>query len=161
MNTYYTREKQDEAARKKIEAYREAAALCARIKPVIAAFDGKVYNCRFDKKIAEYGRLFVHRNSYNFSIDLYKDCAQLCVCSVKVDEGIKEKRIQADVLIESCNQRREELLKRAYTIEQELTQVDLYIASFEEIKKDVEHLRKSLSYEVVEIYGLNYSVKKW
>lgn len=68
MMYFRDRAEQDNAAKKIIEDYRAAAALCIQIKPIIALFDGKVYNCRFDKKIAEIDRIFCKKTEYNFCI---------------------------------------------------------------------------------------------
>ena len=48
-----TRESQDKQAQMEVEARREAAAAFPFIRPVLQRFNGKVYNCRFEKALKE------------------------------------------------------------------------------------------------------------
>lgn len=77
-----------------------------------------------------------------------------------VDKAINNKRLQADLLVESCNEQREKYLKKAYELEQQLIYIDLYKKRFEELKREVEKLNNSIPYEFKSIYELNYNLRR-
>lgn len=163
MMYFRDREEQDNAIKKIIEDYRTAAALCTRIKPIIAAFDGKVYNCRLVKKLAEIGRIYCKKTEYYFSIYVYiGNCysSQLTLCNLPVEKAIICKRIQSENLLTECNNRREELLKKAYDLEEKTKLVNIYQQRFEELRREIEKLNGSLPYELKTIYNLDYHLKK-
>lgn len=86
MIIYTDVENKKEAIKAQADHLRTAAGLIKRLKPVIKAFNGKVYNCRFDNAIGalsdaehrfycynSYGWFYItytHNNSYSTRITL-------------------------------------------------------------------------------------------
>ena len=141
-----------------IEALRTCARQIHKIKKVVKEFDGKIYNCKFDKAISElsdeecrfwvsnsYGWFYVQASpknaegqnigrSYKNLLSGYSALAndrKQC----QTDETNKlftgKKRIMADKIIDHLNERYASLLQEAKRLEESLDSLDISLANIE------------------------------
>ena len=80
-------EGRQEAILSQAEHLRKAAASVNRLKPVLRAFDGKVYNCRFDEAIGQISgenERFYAYNSYGWFYISWNDKAAMHSQSINI-----------------------------------------------------------------------------
>lgn len=148
-----------------IEDYKITAGLFPLVRHVVDKFDGKVFNCRFEKALQETlgfpdVRIYAKKDSYNLSVYWYsKNCNNyMTIASVLIKELEDKKRINAEKLLESARNIREKNLKHAVDLERELPNVELYQARINEIRKQLSNLVDGLPYELADTFGLRARV---
>lgn len=138
--------------------YRDMAALCTSIKPILQTFDGKCYNCKLKKALQEVGRIYCNKNRY-IEIFSWTERTRIyaTLAAAPLDEALQDgKRLNAAALIADCNLQREKYLKKSYAIEAFLPHVDEYMERFAALKRAVDALRNEVPREHQEIYDLRY-----
>lgn len=150
-------------AKSKAEYHRKAAALFPAVRKVVEKFDGKVYNCRFDKAMQDLGteeqHIYCYKQSgrwvnvYIYGAHGYND--QYTVLSLDL-EKMENKRIVAEKVIEEMREKRADHLKRANELENSAEKVKRIKDRMEEIDREVSAMMKSVSYEVQDVYSMNY-----
>lgn len=147
-----------------INEYREAAALTRQIIPVIRKFDNKVFNKRLQAAIQDKtgARVYCNKHYTLFEIFIYNNTYnQITLCNIKQTDAFTDgKRINAAAIIEGLNIKYQDLLKRAYDLENELQQVELYAAALESLKNQIEKITSNMSYQIKDNFDLNYRVTK-
>jgi uncharacterized protein YukE len=167
-------EQKKENIKKQIEALRTASKQIGKIKKVVQEFDGKIYNCRFDKAISELsdkeaGLRFYTQDYYTtFAIQcstshFYSPVTLLetyrpvkgqtqdkCIC---FDEN---KRIKADKMIELLNNKYSEILKKAQELENALNTIETTLDQLEQIKNTYKLVADALPYQIRDVFGIKY-----
>lgn len=164
MSRYYTDGDKEKAAKRLAEDYREAARLFTEIRPVIESFDGKVFNCRFEKALQEKtGRRIYCRKEYEKWITIHYYSINfnqhMTLAVLKIEDMIDGKRINAARFLESGRENYTEHLQKAAKIEEAIEKAP-------EIKRQIAELAKMIgvlsaqidSYEAREIFDLNYRI---
>ena len=148
-----------------IEANREGAQLIPSIKKVVTRFDGKVYNIRLQKALQAEIRDNIYCQVRYSIIEIYtyygNSYEQITLACVPLDKGLTDKRINADVFIDYLNEKRAELLKEAYEIEQGIPLIDTYKAQFEVLQEQINNLRESIPKRIRYNCGLDYRLKNY
>lgn len=162
---YYSGQK--EAIQEKVAIYREAASFYQDLRKVFTDFDGKVFNCRLQKALNEqiHGKeirhVFAEKRYQNLNIGFYHHGNQITLATVTENEMPDGKRIPGSKLIESAQSKREYLLKQAADIERYSEQVPAIKQQIEYLDKQLENIVNKIPYEVRDIYGLNYHVRRY
>lgn len=157
---------------------RRAAAIIRQVREKATQFDGKVYNKKFDDAVEALTDDLSRLNCYNsygwFYIDYiptdtkdnYRNKQSLLAaysCKASEQRGcmtreenkvFDDKRINAAKMGELLNNKREELLKEAYTLETIAEELETVVAQYEQIERIKAHLVESVPYEIREICGL-------
>ena len=164
MGRYFTNEAKETAAKRLAEDHREAARLFAEIRPVIESFDGKVFNCRFEKALQDHTgrRVFCRKENEKWIIIYYYSNnfnQYMTIAGLKTEDLTEGKRINAARFLESGRERYTEHLQKAASLEEAITTAP-------EIKKQIAELIKMIntlsakidSYEARDIFELNYRI---
>lgn len=153
---FSTYEEKNKEALKRIESYRNAAALTPAIIKIIRQFDGKVFNCKLDKALREAtgNKAGVYKRDQYVEIYTYytTNYYHIVYARFKVDQD--NKRIDAESLIEQIKKAREDNLKKAYDLENtynQATNIEAYIRS--SIEK-IESYCRSLPDDLRDIYNI-------
>ena len=168
MSRYYTDEDKEKAAKRLAEDHREAAQLFTVIRPVITEFDGKVYNCRFEKALQDktgrriYCRkecggkwLTIYYYSKNFN-------QQMTIAGIKIEDMMDGKRINAARFLESGRERYTEHLQQAAKLEEAIEKAPEIERQILELAKMINVLSSQIdSYEAREIFDLNYRITNY
>lgn len=158
---YGSIEDQGKAIAAKVKTRRDAAALFPIIRDTALAFDGKVYNCRFEKALRERGTyIFTEKTQYYFEIYLYERGNRITLAHISPDDMPDGKRIPADLIVKSAREKREQLLQEAAQIERDVAQVDTFKQQLDYFRKQLEKLRDSIHSDVRNIYNLDYRVHR-
>ncbi len=160
----YTREERNKAIENKAASYREAANLFPIIRKVINQFDGKCFNCRFEKALQEASgkRIYVKKEYdrflciYTYSKNSYN---QITLANINLADMPDGKRIPGDLLIESAKDRYSRLLSNAAELESMIEKVDLIETQLKYFKSQIERIVSTIPYEARDIYNLNYHVQ--
>ena len=108
-----SREEQDKRVKTEVAARREAAAAFPFIRPVLQQFNGKVYNCRFEKALQEAaegkapGRVYARKDDYWVTVNYYPSTGHvgtaygLTLCQMKTEALIDGKRLDGKALDDS------------------------------------------------------------
>ena len=164
MNILYgSMEDANKQARQRVNDYKRAAELIPVIIPVIKGFDGKVYNCRFDKalKAATDNAVYVDKTDYIFTIYTYPahnysfHITTACIKTTALTDG---KRIPAELLISSAQECRKDILQKAENIERMINKMPLVK---EKISHSIDNLNaylESLPADIQIIYGIPYRI---
>jgi len=160
----YQKERFDNEAKRRIEDYREAAALFPAVKKVLQAFDGKCLNCRLEKALREATgkHITVNKRFKWVEIDFYPGRAgsySRTLAQIGIDKFVDGKRIPAELIIESLHKKRVEHLQAAAALERDMDNIELYEQQFEYYKNQIDKLRESLNTETRYIYHLSYYVQ--
>lgn len=161
---YYSEKERDKAAQKLLNANREAANMYAIIKPVLMKFDGKVYNKRLDKALNEVSENCIHSKiEFNhIRIYLYYNNEIFTLSSVSMDQLKDNKRINAELFLDSAREYREEHLKEAHEIQKAIEQHETIEERIKALEKQLKAITEQIdSYRAKEIYGLNASIKRY
>ena len=164
---FLTEEQKAEEVRKRIEGYRSAAEYYPTIKKVIENFDGKVFNCRFEKALQEATGLHIYANKRYRNLEIYfynSQCSNRTMSFVGLDldtaltdgKRINVKNINDD-LLKHC----QDFQKRAYRLETQVKQVDEVRARIKQLESALHALTGPLDYELKDIYSLNYTLRNY
>lgn len=162
MRYYRSTEEQQKDLENRIESYRAAAAMVPTVIKVLKTFDNKVYNCRLDKAIREAtdNKIGVY-NQYGF-ISIYATYTtnynHINLATFRI-EDLKNKRIDAEKLIEQAKTAREQLLKKAYEIETISGQADNIREYIKQSIDKLESICRGLPDDIREIYNIPYSIR--
>lgn len=162
MIYYRSTEERQKDLNNRIESYRQAAAHVPQIIKTLKQFDGKVYNCRLDKALREAtnGKVGVY-NQYGF-ISIYAcyttNYHHINFATFRI-EDLKNKRIDAEKLIEQVKAARESLLDKAYKIETYSEQADNIREYVKQSIEKLESICKSLPDDIREIYNIPYTIR--
>lgn len=156
---YGSNEDRKKAIETRIKAYREAAALFPTVKNIILKYDNKVFNCRFENALKEAVpgfSIWAKKEYKNLVIYYYPKCDNryLTLAYVPLDKLPDGKRIPGDLLIESLQEKRIELLKCAADMERQLTEIDFITAQIEDYKNKINKLVNMVSYDFRDVFGL-------
>ena len=156
---YYKKEDQDAAARAYIKAYREAAALYPKIKKVIQSFDRKVFNKRLETALQEGtgARVFVENRPNMIDVHIFggPHSNWITLATLSKDDFIDGKRINAEKLIQSLTDRRNNLLQTAARYEQQIEQIDAVKDQIAHLRRQLENVLAPYDYTMRDIYGIN------
>ena len=167
-----SREEQDKRVKTEVAARREAAAAFPFIRPVLQQFNGKVYNCRFEKALQEAaegkapGRVYARKDDYWVTVNYYPSTGHvgtaygLTLCQMKTEALIDGKRLDGKALDDSLKERRAALLREAAEIEEQAQQVELFQKRIEETKRLLESVTGGINWTVKDIYGLDYYISR-
>ena len=146
--------------------HRFAAGCFAAVRKVVEQFDGKVYNCRFDKAVeaiqtADGRKLHCYKYSrfvevYVYPVGNYN--RQYTICHIDL-EKLENKRINASLIVDDMRKRREEHLQKAAELEIAREHVERVKKRMEEIDLEVKSLMDGMSWEVRDLYGMNYHLR--
>ena len=163
---------------KRAHILRDAAGSVNRVKEVIRDFDGKIYNCRFDEAIANltdedhrfyvsnhYGWFYIQfsprKGNYNNTQSILSGYS--CKASDQVREQTRQecilfdgKRINAAAMINGLNNKREELLREAYTLESAADNLEKTLQQITDTKALLNNLVQGLPSIVRDACGLKY-----
>jgi len=170
------KEAKDKEIMKRIKARREAAAVFPYLRKTIEAFDGKVFNCRFEKALREDGNYWsveLKRNEHYgdfLSISFCKsgECSSRewkTVCGINLGrpggKGVvwDGKRIPAAVLIEESRKTRESLLHEAAVLEEMIEIAPVLEKQLEYFKAQIDRIVGQIPYEARSVYNLGYYVR--
>ena len=169
-----TRESQDKQAQMEVEARREAAAAFPFIRPVLQRFNGKVYNCRFEKALKEAaegktpGRVYARKDGYWVTVNYYPSMGNpghciygLTLCQMKTEALIDGKRLDGKALDDSLKERRAALLREAAEIEEQAQQAELFQKRIDEAERLLKSVTDGINETVKDIYGLNCYVDRY
>lgn len=164
MRFYGNIEAANKEAQERAADYRAAVNYIQAIIKVLKDFDGKVYNCRFDKALAAVtdNKAHVYRTQYCFQIYVYPRnnySFHITLASIKPQDFTDGKRIPADLLIESTRSSRENILKKAYDIETNIEQMAQVKEYIQQTKDKLEKFCRSFPDDIRDIYGLPYCVR--
>lgn len=172
-------EGRQEAILSQAEHLRKAAAAVNRLKPVITAFDGKVYICKLDEAISqlstEDGRYYAY-NLYGWFYISWNDSAtmhsqRINILSAYSCKGSAEyeryhtqpecivfngKRILADKMIDRLNMEREKLLKQAYELEETARNLDGILKQIDDTHKLLKALVDAVPAPVKDICNIKH-----
>lgn len=158
-------EEATKTAVQRVEMYRSAAALIPAAVKVIDQFDGKVYNCRFDKALAAaVPRLRAEKRYNTLAIYTYPEhnySRAFTLADVKFEDMPDGKRISADKLRESARAHRENLLRTAYEIETSIETMPQTMAYYQETVDKMNDFLKRIPSEIRDMYGLPYCIRTW
>ena len=162
MNYYESEEQRKEAIAKKVDLYREAAGYMPTIAKIVQSFDGKVYNCRFDKAIeaALKGKVYVYKRWEYIHIYVLDHGHDITLASLPMKELNESKRIPAEKFLASLRQYRDELLKKAYDIETTIDQAANIKIYAEQTIEKINALLQKIPTEVREAYNIPYGYRK-
>ncbi len=170
---YYTKEDAVKSCKHDIKCLRDSAQKIRLIKEIVRAFDGRVYNCRFDEAIQALNddeAYFYCTNNYGWYHIIYsprRDPWSKELLSVPAavrggsDKGKPEekvftdtKRIIADKMIELLNNKYADLLREANELENALTKIDEVLLQTKQLKQLYNVLVDTLPYSVQEKFNI-------
>lgn len=156
---YQTKEEMQKKAAAKVASYRNIAALYPTLAKAIKKWDKKCYNKRFAEDIREEtaARIFTDKNASGYLfVYLYDDFnQQRTIATLKPEQWINEKRLDAAALLESARSYRERYLKDAYALEQFAPQAETIRSYIEELQARIKSIKGSIPYETREIFALD------
>lgn len=155
---YYTKEEQDNAARAYIKTYRDAAALYPDLKKIIRGFDKKVFNKRLQDALqaGTGARVYVDNKPRYIDVHVYGPHSEYITLAMLQKEDMPDgKRIDAEKLIQSLTDRRNNLLQTAARYEQQMEQIDVIKDQLAQIRRQLENVLAPYDYTMRDIYGIN------
>lgn len=159
---YGRKEDREKEIAKKIRACREMSTLFPIIRDVAEAFDGKVFNCRFEKALQEIRpRMYAQKRYQWLEITAFPNepgCGEYTLAQIKLSDMPDGKRIPADLIIDAARRKRESLLQQAAQMERDASEAEEKRRQLEYFKSQLEKVRDSICYEVRDIYNLDYRV---
>lgn len=118
---------------------RQAAGLYPIISKVLRDFDGKIYNVRLERALQEAAQpehIYCQKRYKFIEIYAYIGTDTFTLCQINQDDLTDGKRIPAEKMIESAQERRENLLKEA-------AKMDYFAANIDGIKEQLNDLKKA------------------
>ena len=161
---YNTYEDKETAAKRLAEDHREAARLFTEIRPVIESFDGKMFNCRFEKALQDHTgrRVYCKKENEKWIIIYYysKNFNQyMTLAGLKTEDLIEGKRINAARFLESGRERYTEHLQKAASLKEAIEKAPEIERQILELAKMIKVLSSQIdSYEARDIFDLNYRI---
>lgn len=148
-----------QAAERHIIECRQVASLFPALCRVFRAFDGKVYNKRFDNDLhAVLEHVYIQKRDQYIDIYTYSEGGDhFTLLYFKLPE---DKRIKAADFIQAAENKRNELLQEAFHLEQVIPTIDTRKKQIEHIKHLLEMTLQDLSYSEQELFELNYSIRR-
>lgn len=156
---FYDNEERRKAITDHIAKLRDIAALYPVIVPVITKFDNKIYNVRFKNAIHEAASsskyyVFTEKRLNYIEIYVYDRGSQFTLAQVTIDDMPDGKRIPAEKLIDSARNKREELLRRAYELENiDIKQV---LDQLNQAKALYNSIYEGLPYKFIDVYHITH-----
>lgn len=162
MKYYHSTEDQKKDLDSRIESYRRVAGYTPAIVKILKQFDGKVFNCRLDKAIREAtdNEIGVYKR-YGFiyiSGHYMSNYHEITLAAFKEDE-LQNKRINAEKIIEQVITAREELLKKAYSVETYAAQADNIREYVKQSIEKLESICRALPDDIRDIYNIPYYIR--
>ena len=150
------------------EIYRKTAAAFPIVRRVIESFNGKCFNCRLNNALKEaisqeIPGSYIYcekKNERALSINYCVPGANgsrgwQSICWIPVEKAFTDgKRINAAAIIDAMREKRAELLKKAYDIEETGRNAESIKAQLEQIKSAYNHIVDSIPYEAREEYKI-------
>lgn len=133
------RESQLKACETYSQRRRQAAALYPIVSKVLRDFDGKIYNVRLERALQEAAQpehIYCQKRYKFIEIYAYIGTDTFTLCQINQDDLTDGKRIPAEKMIESAQNKRESLLKEA-------ANMDYFAANIDGIKKQLDDLKKA------------------
>jgi hypothetical protein len=156
---FYDSDERRKAITNYIAKLRDIATLYPVIVPVINSFDNKIYNVRFKNALAEASsstnyHIFTEKRLNYMEIYVYDRGSQYTLAQVTIDDMPDGKRIPAEKLIESARNKREELLRRAYELENiDIKQV---LDQLNQAKALYNSIYEGLPYKFIDVYHITH-----
>ena len=156
---FYDNEERRKANTDHIAKLRDIAALYPVIVPVITKFDNKIYNVRFKNSLTEASSstkyyIFTEKRLNYMEIYVYDRGSQYTLAQVTIDDMPDGKRIPAEKLIDSARNKREELLRRAYELENiDIKQV---LDQLNQAKALYNSIYEGLPYKFIDVYHITH-----
>ena len=157
--SYYDNDERRAEIADHIKKLRDIAGLYPLIMPIIRDFDNKVYNIRFKKALSDActdtGRYVCSEKRYKYvEIYIYDRGSQYTLAQCAIDDMPDGKRIPADKLLDSAREKRAQLLKEAYTLEN--TDIDQTLKHLNALITTYNTIYDSLPWEFRSVYGINH-----
>ena len=156
---FYDNEERRKAINDYVAKLRDIAALYPVIVPVINKFDNKIYNVRFKNALSEASssskyHVFTEKRFNYMEIYVYDRGSQYTLAQVTIDDMPDGKRIPAEKLIDSARNKREELLRRAYELENiDIKQV---LSQLNQAKALYNSIYERLPYKFIDVYHITH-----
>lgn len=154
-------EYQIQEAQKRIDGYRAAAAAFPTIRKTLESFSGKVYNIKLDRAlkeaISDAGHIYVEKKYNHISIEYSpKNCNNWhCLAWLSEADALPDgKRLDAGAMIESAKEKRADLLKEAFELEEAAKHADEIREQLEAWTKTLEKILDPVPREAREIFKL-------
>lgn len=162
MRYYHSTEDQKKDLDSRVESYRRVAGYAPAIIKVLKQFDGKVFNCKLDKAVREatdneigvykrYGFIYI---SGHYMTNYH----EITLAAFKEDE-LQNKRIDAEKIINQVITAREELLKKAYSVETYAAQADNIREYVRQSIDKLEKMCRAIPDDIRDIYNIPYSIR--
>ena len=156
-------ETETQAAARYIDQCRTAAAAFPALRQVILAFDGKIYNKRFDVALqSKIDRIYTEKKTcgddHRIGVYIYTasgECIYLLWCKLPPD-----KRIPAADMIQAAAEKRSEHLQAAAHMEQILPTIETRRKQIEILKKQLHAVLDDLTYTEKELFELNMRISR-
>lgn len=156
---FYDNEERRKAITDHITKLRDIAALYPVIVPVITKFDNKIYNVRFKNALTEASsstkyHVFTEKRFNYMEIYVYDRGSQYTLAQVTIDDMPDGKRIPAEKLIDSARNKREELLRRAYELEN--IDIEQVLSQLNQAKALYNSIYEGLPYKFIDVYHITH-----
>ena len=160
--------KEQEKIQVRIREYKKSLDMVEPVKAIVKAFDGKCYNCRFGKAFADIG-CYEDKSNYSDWITIrrrdgeYNDSAAT-IFSIRLSDMLDGKRINAEKIIATIDERAESRNKIIFRLEYELKSAEGVIEYLNQKIAEINSIVGSLSSECIEAYSskfesLSYKLK--
>ena len=148
----------------RIDGYHAALSYIPAIEEIIKKFDGKVYNCRFDKAVREATSNKVICDTKYESLYIYtwipnRYSQQITIVHISFDEFTDGKRIPAEKIIANMKKYRDENLKSIDQIEKAMAQIPHMKKHIQRSIDKLNNYLQDIPFEVRDIYGIPYAVR--
>lgn len=149
--------KEQEKIQIRIREYKKSLDMVEPVKAIIKAFDGKCYNCRFGKAIAEIGA-YEDKSSYSDWITIRRRGgessydAATTIGSIKLSELLDGKRVNAKKVIAAVDEHAETVKKLVFRLEHELKYAEGTISYINQRIAEINEIIDNLSSESADIY---------
>lgn len=156
---FYDSDERRKAITDYVAKLRDIAALYPVIVPVISKFDNKIYNVRFKNALSEAASnakyyVFTEKRLNYMEIYVYDRGSQYTLAQVTIDDMPDGKRIPAEKLIESARNKREELLRRAYELEN--IDIEQVLSQLNQAKALYNSIYEGLPYKFIDVYHITH-----
>jgi predicted lipase len=162
MRYYNSPEDQLKDLNSRIESYRAAANLAPVIIKVLKQFDGKIFNCKLDKALREATGnnigVFKQYGFISIAGHYTTNYHQITLATFKI-EDLDNKRIDAEKIINQVITAREELLKKAYSVETYAEQADSIREYVRQSIDKLESICRALPDDIRDIYNIPYTIR--
>lgn len=158
---FYDNEERRKAITEHIAKLRDITALYPVIVPVITEFDNKIYNVRFKNALnvasltsnSKY-HVFTEKRFNYIEIYVYDSGSQYTLAQCTIDDMPDGKRIPDDKLIASARNKREELLRGAYELEN--IDIEQVLSQLNQAKALYKSIYEGLPYKFIDVYHITH-----